>query len=112
MQRATSEFIRLAKAKAEDEKLSFSEALLAVARENPQLASDSRAEVIKPSTEYLIPTPERQGPQGPATAEFLRRVKAKTQEDGVTFSEALRSVARDRPILASDYRKEVTKSKF
>jgi len=109
---AQTELLNLARGKAEELKISFSEALLKVARERPELAAEVREEVLKSQTVFESPPEKQELAPGPAQAEFLRRVKAKTQEDGVTFSEALRSVARDRPILASDYRKEVTKSKF
>jgi hypothetical protein len=113
MQRATSEFIRLVKAKVEDEKVSFSEAMLRVARENPQLCSAYREETTRPGAVDITPTPERQElPQGPATAELMRRAKARSQEAGVSFTEAFKSVAGERPVLASEYRKEVTGSKF
>jgi hypothetical protein len=109
MQRAQVEFMRLVKEKAEDEKISLSEAFVRVGREHPELASAYRDEVVKSDAVDITPTPELQEPpQGPAQREFRRLMAAEMRSEGVTCGEALTAVARARPTLVAAYRREVT----
>jgi hypothetical protein len=109
MQRVQAEILQLAKAKTQSDNIPFSDAVVAVCRERPELASEYRNEVIKADAEDITPTPELQEPpQGPAQREFRRLMAAEMRSEGVTCGEALIAVGRARPTLAAAYRREVT----
>jgi hypothetical protein len=108
MQRAQDEIIRLAKAKTKDRGLTFSKALKLVCQEYPELASEYRHEVSKPQTVFEVPPDNEKFTLSPSAAEVTRLAKEKAACQGVTFSEALLSVCRERPVLASEYRRTVT----
>lgn len=112
MSTAEQELLRLARVKMKDGTALFGEALLLVSREHPDLASKYREEVLKSETVFEPPPEKERFTPSPMAAELTRLARDKAQRDGVTFSEALRSVAREMPLLASDYRAEVAKSEF
>lgn len=95
-----------------DFKALFGEALVLVSRENPELAEEYRQEVLKSDTRFEAPREKEGFTSSPMAANLIVLAKDRAAHDVVTFAEGLRRVGRDRPVLASDYRKEVTKSKF
>jgi hypothetical protein len=109
---AEKEVLQCTNLKMQETGISFGEAFRLVMKEDPELASEYRAEVLKSQTAFGSPNPEgREFVRPPRQAEILNLAESKVKADGVTFTEALRSVARERPLLASEYRKEVIKSK-
>jgi len=102
----------LARARAKERTISYSVALAEIAREQPGLAEAARQESLKSDTVFETPREREQFTPGPMADDLCRSAKGRAEHDGVTFSEALRRVGADRPALASEYRKEVTKSKF
>jgi len=108
---AQQELIELTRSRAKEKQIPFSEALLFICHERPELASEYRAEILKSPTIFeATPKKEEFTPRS-STRELMRLAKAKSQEDGVSFREAVASIARHRPILASEYRREVVGGK-
>lgn len=112
MSTAQQEFLRLARLKMKDFKALFGEALMLVSRENPELAEEYRQEVLKSDTRFEPPREKEGFTSSPMAANLTVLVKDRAARDGVSFTEALRSVSREMPLLAADYRGEVSKSKF
>lgn len=111
MSTAQDEIIRLAEAKMKDDAMTFRDALMLVSRENPVLASEYRSEVLKSPTVFEPPPTKDEFSPSHAASELTRLARDKAQSDGVPFGDALAAVCRQSPQLASEYRKEVTKSK-
>ena len=107
---AQEELVELAKFKMKDDQCSFSEALRRVYRARPALASEARAEVMKSQTVFDPEPGKEELTPGPAAAEMTRLAREKVNCTSLSFGEALLSVAREHPLLASGYRREVTKS--
>ena len=109
---AAMELIQRAKAKMSEKGISFGEALRLVAQEDPELAAKCRAAVLKSETYFEAPPKKEQLSASPMARELNRLAREKMECAGLTFSEALVSVSRERPGLTSEHRKEVTGSKF
>jgi hypothetical protein len=108
---AEKEIFQRASLKMNEKEIPFGEALLLVAKEDPELVSEYRKDVLKSQTVFEAPPTKEEFKPSPMATELTRLARDKVKRDGVTFGEALRSVARERPGLCSDYQKEVSKSK-
>jgi len=110
---ATTELIALARGRARDDGVSFAEALCRIGREHPALVNAHREAALKspPTISFGVPVEEACNP-GPVAAELMRLAKAKAAREGVRLSEALVAVAREKPLLAHEYRCEVMGVKF
>jgi CO/xanthine dehydrogenase FAD-binding subunit len=111
MSKATDELIRLSQSRARERGISFGEALVQIARENPLLASEHRAQVLKVQTDYITPPEKKEAVFGPAQTEFIQLANERVKRDGITLSEAIRSIGRERPSLADEYRNEIIHGK-
>ena len=108
---AGKEVLQLTRLKMKETGISFGEALLLVVKEDPELASEYRAEVLNSQADLGDSNPDRTEFVCPPRQAELRRLAESKVKAGVTFSEALISVAREQPVLASEYREEVIKAK-
>ena len=100
------EILQLARVKMSDEGMSFSEALRFVSRGHLELLAEHRNEVLKSTTVFEAEEPVK-FTGSPAQEELRQLARDEAQSQGITFREALLSVCRARPMLASEYLSEV-----
>jgi len=112
MPTAQSELIKLTQAKMKSEGKTFSEALISVAKERPELCAEARHEILEERPVFEPPREEEKVEPGPAQARFIALAKSKMANEHISFSEAFNIVCREQPLLASDYREEVIGAKF
>jgi hypothetical protein len=95
---ANSRLAMLARARAKERGITYSEALRSLGQDNPALAQLSRQAVLS----------ERSAHCGEPPSETLRRYAHRySEEKGVSFSEALKAVGGANPYLVEQGRRQL-----
>lgn len=109
MRRAETEVFQLAKAKMKSASISFSDAVVTVCAEKPDLCAAYRCEVLGAEVEDLTPRHENLGSlEGPMQRTFRRLIADEMANERVCFGEAFDRVSRAHPSVMRGYRKEVS----